>query len=303
MYGVIDIGSNTIRLAVYKVENSSPKPLFSKKFTAGLASYINKSGALSKKGIEKAVNTLKQFTPILENVNLSAVYVFATASLRNIRNSEYALKTISRRSGFDIQLISGEQEGILSFYGANLQSSLDSGLMTDIGGGSTELVFFENKTVKKSISFPFGSLSIYKKYVDDILPTEKEIKHILKAVREYTQNIQCLDGQQNICAVGGSARAILYICNHMLRLDSENTVISYDNLKYLLDLYKENSQKFAKEILKTAPERIHTLIPGLTVLYGICHRCGQPDIYVSPYGIREGYLRMKIQEEKDKYEQ
>ena len=49
MYGIIDIGSNTIRLAVYKIENSRPKPLFSKKFTAGLASYINKNGALSKK--------------------------------------------------------------------------------------------------------------------------------------------------------------------------------------------------------------------------------------------------------------
>lgn len=303
MYGVIDIGSNTIRLAVYKLENGSPRPLFSKKFTAGLASYINKSGALSKKGIEKAVTTLKQFTPILENINLNAVYVFATASLRNIRNSEYALKTISRRSGFDIQLISGEQEGILGFSGANLQSSLDSGLMTDIGGGSTELVFFENKMVKKSISLPFGSLSIYKKYVDGILPDEKEIKHILKAVREYTQNIPCLCGQKYICAIGGSARAILSISNHLLRLDNDNTVISYDNLKYLLSMYKENPQKFAKEILKTAPERIHTLIPGLTVLYGICGRCKQPDIHVSPYGIREGYLRMKMQEEMNKHEQ
>ncbi len=303
MYGVIDIGSNTIRLAVYKLENGSPRPLFSKKFTAGLASYINKSGALSKKGIEKAVATLKQFTPILENVNLKAVYVFATASLRNIRNSEYALKTISRRSGFDIQLISGEQEGILGFSGANLQSSLDSGLMTDIGGGSTELVFFENKMVKKSISLPFGSLSIYKKYVDGILPDEKEIKHILKAVREYTQNTPCLCGQKDICAIGGSARTILSISNRLLRLDNDNTVISYDNLKYLLSMYKENPQKFAKEILKTAPERIHTLIPGLTVLYGICRRCKQPDIHVSPYGIREGYLRMKMQEEMNKYEQ
>lgn len=302
MYGIIDIGSNTIRLAVYKIENNRPKPLFSKKFTAGLASYINKNGALSKKGIDKAVSTLKQFTPILENVSLNAVYVFATASLRNIRNSEYALKTISRRSGFDIQLISGETEGILGFSGANLQSSLDSGLMTDIGGGSTELVFFENKTVEKSISLPFGSLSIYKKYVDDILPTEKEIKHILKFVREHTQNISFLNGQENICAVGGSARAILCICNHMLRLDEENTVITYDNLKYLLNLYKENPQKFAKEILKTAPERIHTLIPGMTVLCGICRRCGQPDIYVSPYGIREGYLQMKIEEESVNHE-
>ena len=303
MYGVIDIGSNTIRLAVYKLENGSPRPLFSKKFTAGLASYINKSGALSKKGIEKAVTTLKQFTPILENVNLNAVYVFATASLRNIRNSEYALKTISRRSGFDIQLISGEQEGILGFSGANLQSSLDSGIMTDIGGGSTELVFFENKMVKKSISLPFGSLNIYKKYVDGILPDEKEIKHILKVVREYTQNTPCLCGQKDICAIGGSARTILSISNHLLRLDNDNTVISYDNLKYLLSMYKENPQKFAKEILKTAPERIHTLIPGLTVLYGICRRCKQPDIHVSPYGIREGYLRMKMQEEMNKYEQ
>lgn len=75
MYGIIDIGSNTIRPAVYKIENNRPKPLFSKKFTAGLASYINKNGALSKKGIDKAVSTLKQFTPIPENVSLNAVYV------------------------------------------------------------------------------------------------------------------------------------------------------------------------------------------------------------------------------------
>ena len=94
MYGVIDIGSNTIRLVVYQVYGQKIKPMFNKKFSAGLAGYINDKNRITKEGIEKAVHTLCELKMLLESVQIEELFVFATASLRNIDNTQEALDAI-----------------------------------------------------------------------------------------------------------------------------------------------------------------------------------------------------------------
>ena len=112
MYGIVDIGSNTIRMVLYKVIDNEIQQMLNSKIPAGLVGYIDNNNMLSKKGILKAIEALSKFETILESVAVKEVHAFATASLRNISNSEEVLAEIKKHCSFDIEIISGKEEAV-----------------------------------------------------------------------------------------------------------------------------------------------------------------------------------------------
>ena len=139
---VIDIGSNSMRLTVY--ETTPPqifRVLFKEKIMAGLAGYVEHN-ALSPDGIERAILGLLSFRATLSALDIKAVAVFATASLRNVKNTDQAVAAIQRATGYPIEVISGEEEAAFGYAGAMQELDLTDGLFVDIGGASTEVVRF-----------------------------------------------------------------------------------------------------------------------------------------------------------------
>ena len=170
--GIVDLGSNTIRLSIYQWEGRQFKLLMNKKEMAGLAGYIQ-DGVLTDKGIEVACQILAAFRHLLENLEIRQMHVFATASLRNIVNTQEALDTIFSATGLQVQVLSGSQEAELSFLGATAGGGAPAaGLLVDIGGGSTELVAYDNGSITSGCSLPVGSLSLYSRYVTGLFPTK-----------------------------------------------------------------------------------------------------------------------------------
>ena len=82
MYGIIDIGSNTMRLSIYKYENNEIHPMLTKKITAGLAGYVNGAGYMTTKGIDKTIEYLHDFRMVLDNVPLKETFEIGRASCR-----------------------------------------------------------------------------------------------------------------------------------------------------------------------------------------------------------------------------
>lgn len=117
-YGVIDVGSNTIRLVIYEVKENRIESLFSNKNTAGLIGYVN-DGELSRKGIRKACDVLNSLQKVAAHAQVEKLYVFATASLRNIANTKEAVEEIEKETGLDIDVISGHDEAELDFEGGS----------------------------------------------------------------------------------------------------------------------------------------------------------------------------------------
>ena len=300
MYGVIDIGSNTMRLNIYDCKDNHISLMLSKKITAGLVGYVNKKGNLSKKGIQKAVDSLNEFQIILDSIDLDKTYVFATASLRNINNSKSATKTIEEETGFDIDIVSGEEEAILGYAGASIILSLDDGLLIDIGGGSTELVMYEKGEIKTATSLPFGSLSLYNKYVKDFLPTEKELlrmkNHVTKKLNEF-EGLVSPSNTDLICGVGGTVRAARKLNNKISKLPEDNNVIKITHLHKIFNDYILKRRKFVKNLIKVAPDRLHTIIPGMIILETVASYYSSSEIQVSDFGVREGYLYKALNEQ------
>jgi exopolyphosphatase / guanosine-5'-triphosphate,3'-diphosphate pyrophosphatase len=293
---IIDLGSNTIRLCVYEYKDSRMKSLLEKKAMAGLANYI-KNEKLSNSGVERACEILKEFSDILKNFQVSAenTHVFATASLRNIVNTKEVIAIIKESTGFEVELLSGEEEATLDFIGATQAIECTNGILVDIGGGSTEIVPFTDKKIQIATSMPIGSLNLYVKYVKKIIPKEEERDIIKQAVLD---NLEALEiERQNyltICGVGGTIRAAAKLSNHIFNLPKNNVNIEASHIKEILELIRNNHKDTLTPVLQNIPDRVHTIIPGLIIVDTIMDYFHSENIIVSKFGIREGYFYERI---------
>lgn len=289
MYGIIDIGSNTMRLSCYRVVEKELIPTFHKKSMAGLAGYVDDDNCLTKKGIKRAIDTLEDFKKLIMCVGLDKLYVIATASIRNVDNTEKVVKEIFEKTGIEIVILSGKEEAMYDFKGATYCTSSDSGMVVDIGGGSTELVVFEDNKVQDANSIPVGSLNCFSKFVDGLFPTEDEAEKIRAHVRKHLDKLG-VEKQKMILGVGGTNRACMKLYNDYFECETDNTIMETEKITEMLENIGNGEKSGMKKILKIVPDRIHTIIPGIIVIDEINKYCKAKKIQLSAGGVREGYM-------------
>lgn len=293
---IIDMGSNTIRLCVYEHNENEVKTILEKKEMVGLVNYVEED-RLSDKGIDKACEILDKFFLLLNNLHVEegSIYIFATASLRNIENTKEVIDIIKSRTNHQVELLSGEEEATLDFIGMTKGLEADNGAIVDIGGGSTEIVLFENKAIKYETSIPIGSLNMYVKYVKKIIPKKEERKEIRQAVIDQ---ISALDINNETCrtiyGIGGTIRGISRLNNSIYNLPNDNADIETAHIKEILASVKNSHKDTLTPILRNVPDRIHTIVPGMIIIDTIVDFFGSENVILSKYGIREGYLYERI---------
>ena len=295
--GIVDVGSNTIRLSIYHWEGQKFKLLMNKKEMAGLAGYI-KNGLLSDSGILVACRVLAGYKALLRNFDIADLYVFGTASLRNIVNTEEALETIEAVTGIKVEVLSGADEAAFSFLGATVGGGAPgSGMLADVGGGSTELVAYQDGAITSGCSLPMGSLSLFTKHVSGLFPTKEERKAIRSDVREElekakTAGLRC----SHLTGVGGTFRAAAKLCNDLSGADPDNRIIPAGEIHALYKGLKKGDQDTLRQILRSVPDRVHTILPGLAILTAILDAYEVSTVSVSACGVREGYLLRRVME-------
>ncbi len=289
MYGIIDIGSNTMRLSCYRVVEHRLQHVFHKKSMAGLAGYVDDQGNLSARGLERASSTLADFRRLVSCVGLDQLYVVATASLRNVKNSMEVVGELQRSTGMGIRILSGEEEALYDFRGAIGSGGIRSGMMTDIGGGSTEFVPFRNGRPEDAFSMPWGSLNTFVKFVGNLFPTPSEAEAIRELVRvELTR--RKVERKKLILGVGGTARACLKLYQDTYRSDHDDYLVDAKRLADMLSELGKGTRKEVMRLLATVPDRLCTILPGLILLDEICRFTGAGTVKISTSGLREGVL-------------
>lgn len=302
LVGIVDIGSNTIRMNVYRCEGEDAVLLFTKKETAGLIAYVKK-GVLSEKGIQKACSVIRSFRWDMECLGIQEFHYFSTASLRNLKNREEVLKKIQEKCEVTIEVLSGNKEARLSFLGALGHLEEKDGIFIDVGGGSSEIVIFEKGKIVESGSMPVGSLSLFEQYAGKLLPQKEEKKKMVKRVeKELDQLFLSRKKYSFMCGVGGSIRGIEKLLEDLDLQKKDSKDMNVDKLSRLEAELCENEKKCYQKILQVKPDRIHTLVPGILIIKTIAQYFGVKKIQISKYGVREGYLNEKVLKIGDCYE-
>lgn len=297
LHGIIDIGSNTIRMAIYNITGAKIEQLLKKKHTVGLASYV-KDGIMQQAGIDRAVEVLTEYKAFLDSFDISNVAAFTTAALRNAANSRAAVAEIEARTGINIRVITGDEEATYDFIGATHNVHAASGLLIDIGGGSTELVKYINRQIVKKTSIPLGSLGLKTRYVQGILPTAEEIlamwgevKATVAAIPEFSDVTS-----EEIVGIGGTFKGGTALYNELFNQPRTNAIIDTRRIKTIISTFQGNdlSEEQTIMLMRTVPDRIGTVIPGLIIADTLATRFKSKSITYSDSGVREGYIYAEI---------
>lgn len=294
-YAVVDLGSNTVRLSVYKaLENGSFKLLLTQKETAGLVGYIS-DGSMSKEGICKICSILSGFKEILGLFGINEMNVFATAPLRNISNTDEAVEAVNRKASVRVDVLSGKEEAELGYYGAVTKVDFSNGVFFDIGGGSTETLSVMGGILHKAGSFPIGSLNLFEKFTSGLWPTDQELSSMTGYLESAMEKEDIpLYSSKRMCGIGGTARAFLKIANAYLQKPPKNRVLTIEDFACVRDMLYKRDQTAKKLILQKCPDRVHTIIPGTVIMSALVSRLCQNEILISSNGVREGYLCKKL---------
>ena len=300
--GIIDTGSNTIRLAVFdctetlKPKTYNLKPLIDVKNTAGLSNYVY-DGTFTEAGVDKATRVLKEHIACAENLNCDEIYIFATAVLRNARNSSDVVSDIENKISHKIDLLSGEDEAKLGLKGAFYGSDVTSGTLIDLGGGSCEITKFNNSECASS-SLKMGCVSAYSQFVSNIFPSKKECEKIMAAINDKLEKTPFKLGKQcKVYGIGGSVRAVAKFTREMKELPKTPKHVRAQDVEDMLDFLKRDEDAFAHVAVRAVPDRIHSVVPGCIIIGEILKATGALQLDICKKGLREGYLLEKLKSE------
>ena len=292
---VIDMGSNTIRLALYDIKDAKTqkyKKLIDIKSTAGLSNYIE-DDCLTNDGINKASAVLKDHIERSFNLGCDKILIFATAVIRNCRNSEIAKRAIENKINHKITILSGIEEARLGLKGVLSATDIENGILVDLGGGSCEITVFENRnTILNTTSIPIGCISSYKNHVEKLFPSLSETKEIETNFKEALNTHIKLNEFKSLdlYAIGGSIRAIAKLHAIITESGKPKRFVEIKQLDEILDLYIEYESVFSHMAVKAAPERLHSIIPGIIMFKEIMNATNKDRIDILKRGVREGYL-------------
>ena len=296
-YGIIDIGSNTIRLVIYRIIDGKIEYLLNEKVFARVVTYKH-NGHMHIDGVKVIIDALGTLKDLAAHHELSYLWCFATASLRDIDNTHSVLASIREGTGFDIEMLSGEQEAELGVAGLEYAFDIDNVISIDLGGGSCEISLIRDMQVQEKTSLPFGATSMTNRFVSRIFPKKNEIAAIKAEVDHHINKIGWLveTDFDAAYAMGGSARAMCNIHKkihkstqeiHGYRIFSDDILPLYT---HLIDL-KLDGVRLADQY---CPGRIFSLIPGMIILKRILIKARIPLIRLSRFGVREGYLLRQV---------
>ena len=286
MINVLDIGSNTIRLVTYNkgmpVSNS------------GLNSDIiadTKNGILSKNGIDKLSGTVKALIKDKEN---EQVYAFGTYAMRVLRNKNEVKSAVLKETGIDIDILSGKQEAEYDFYGLlSTISKEEKGIGVDLGGGSAQILVFDDGKLTASASRPIGCKRIKNRFSKGKFITKSEREEIKKFIYK---NLEIYKGKRTkkIYMMGGTAKAALRL-HRFLKGVNADIMTAYD-LEMIIKYIEETDERVLK---RTLSSRYDNIVAGIVTMSEIAAFFGAERIHIKKCGVRDGYVAKIEAENRD----
>ncbi|MGQ0663248.1 MAG: Ppx/GppA phosphatase family protein [Pseudomonadota bacterium] len=285
--GVIDIGSNSVRLVVFDAVSRTPQPIFNEKVLCSLGRGLEASGRLNREGMELALLNLRRFASLAAAMGVGRLEAMATAAVRDAADGPEFVAAVRRRAGLDVRVLSGAEEARLSALGVVSGMPAADGLMGDLGGGSLELVALNGGRLGRHATLPFGPLRLADATASGVKPNE--------IIDEALAGLTWLDRVEgrSFYAVGGAWRAIARL--HMAHVDYPLRVIHHyslprDQAEDFLDLIAHLSRDSLERISRIPRRRVEALPVAALVLERILARARPRRLVFSALGLREGCL-------------
>jgi len=284
--GIVDIGSNSVRLVVYDGAVRAPTPLFNEKDSCRLGRFIASTGRLDDGSIDSALETLRRFRAITRVLGVKNVRAFATAAAREAGNGKEFLTNAERALGSPITLLTGEREAELAALGITMGFGPADGIAGDLGGGSLEVIDVTTEGRRNSATLPLGGLRL-------IDVAGGKVERALGVVDEALSRVSwtALGKGRPFYAVGGTWRALAKLhmtsTGYPLGVLHGYAISAREAVRFCEAIRKGKKVRGLDEVTRGRRE---ALPYGALVLERAVERLQSSQVVFSVFGIREGAL-------------
>jgi exopolyphosphatase/guanosine-5'-triphosphate,3'-diphosphate pyrophosphatase len=290
--GIIDIGSNSIRLVVYDQSKRTPIPIYNEKVLCALGKGLAASGVLNPEGVIMGKAALRRFIAMGRNMGIALLHVIATAAVRDASDGQAFARWVEQTYDVKVDIISGEEEARLGAFAVCSSIYHPRGITADLGGGSLELVRVDDGVIYGHTSLPLGSLRMLDESKGDRDKTRKLIDKRFVSVNWLED-----DKTPAIYAIGGSFRALakmhMTANNYPLQILHEYTVEAKPFLAFAREVAAMSNEKLEK-YPGSAAKRVPALPGAAMVLETLLAASKAEKIIFSASGIREGYVYERL---------
>jgi exopolyphosphatase/guanosine-5'-triphosphate,3'-diphosphate pyrophosphatase len=283
---VIDVGSNSVRLVLYRIEGRAVWTVFNEKILAGLGRDLAVTGRLSSDGVEAAMAALRRFAALVGAAKPDRVFAVATAAARDAEDGPAFCRRVRAETGLDLRVLSGAQEARYAALGVLAGAPDSRGLAGDLGGASLELVRLEDGEPGEGVTLPLGPFAFKDTGRFDPERVRAQVERRLKPHLDQLKT-------PTFHAVGGAWRNLALLAMRMssypLEIIHQYELSRREALEAARVISRQSTRSLAA-IEGISRRRLETLPHAAAVLEALVDTLGVDKVVLSAYGLREGVI-------------
>lgn len=269
MKAIIDIGSNSCKMIIFSKMEDLIDPIKYLDITSLAKDNINLN--LDKKRMNDTLFTIKDFIKKAKKYN-AEIYIFATEAVRNAKNKEEFVSLVYKETGYQIDVLTGEEEAYIGYSGTKLVVKSNYTLV-DIGGASTEII---SDTFKKS--YKIGAI----KFMNENIKLEDIFVDLPKA--------------DKLVFIGGTISDVVQMRDKIEKYKRKlihNKKVYYSEIKKINEMLKEMSISQRENVIGLLPKRKDAITYGIDIILYLLDSFEKEFLIYSDYGGMEGYALKK----------
>ncbi len=290
---IIDIGSNSARLVISHIyKNGAYNMVYNQKEALRLSQKTDKKGNLTQQAFNDTIETMKSFAYMCNLYHADRIIAVATAAIRNAANGAELTRLVEKETGLSLHIITGNTEAYISYLGVINTLPYQSGIIFDLGGGSTELIYFHERKILESVSVPIGAVNTTAMFNTRSTITASAFSDLSFFLRTRLSEYPWLrQPKLPLIGVGGTARTIGKIHQRSGNYPTtkiHNYKLSLQAFRSIFTRLRSTSLEERRKISGLSSDRADIIIAGAGIINALFEVTGSKQLITSGCGLREG---------------
>jgi exopolyphosphatase/guanosine-5'-triphosphate,3'-diphosphate pyrophosphatase len=292
-YGVIDVGTNSVKFRVAEREDGGWRPVVDRAEVTRLGEGMHAGGEISSAAATRTADAIAGMAEEARRDGAQEIAAVGTAGLRTATNSDAVLATIQERSGVTVEVISGDEEGRLAYLAvrSGLPTAAGSLVVFDTGGGSSQFTFGEGERVLERFSVQVGAVRYTETFGLDGAVSADVVAEARAAIARDLERTAGRPAPDDLVGMGGAVTNMTAV---MLELDPydpdrvQGAGLTADDVERQIERYRSTDADGRRQITGLQPKRAEVILAGACIVRTVMDLLGVPALTVSDRGIRHG---------------
>jgi exopolyphosphatase/guanosine-5'-triphosphate,3'-diphosphate pyrophosphatase len=302
--GFIDIGTNTILCLIAELKSDGSFDIIDDLAEiTRLGQGVDRAGEISPEGEERSLQVLRQYLERCRRLNVEEIIAVGTSALRDARNSAEVRARFKAQLGFEVRVISGNEEAAYSFLAIQKGLALAGQelLVVDVGGGSTEFIRGNAAGISQAVSINIGTVRLTEQFLHSDPVRKEECENMIRVIEKELARLpdQWLrDGAaMNLVGIAGTFTTLSAVERKLLRYahaEIHGSCLTLSEVRRQVALFQGKTIEERKAIPGLEPKRADVMLAGATLIERIMTAFHSERVIVSDQGVRYGLLHERL---------